>query len=321
MLTQQKSHDRPRTSQSFKSCNTLVAGKLDRTQCFRRECLQKGDHIQTPVWPAKAVVRLKSEYARGPYLVLSNPLTEAQCEGSRPSCSRCSERSLTCVYETNRISRRDEFRTRDRVHGRLIGDLRSSLNSLRVLADGDALQVLRAITESEDPLATLASVQNMHRLPPALPVQAINGAAVPDGILPFQYELMMQHPNAFPAVAPLVHVAGDLSALESSNQRMITANPSESDPRLAGVKISRWTTVQIRDTDARRLIGNYLDTDHPVIGLFDADLFLEDLSTYSHAFCSEFLVNCILFWSCVCRPKSRAVCVRQADVCTAVMQL
>jgi hypothetical protein len=242
-------------------------------------------------------------------------LTRAQCEASRPSCARCSERSLTCVYDTanSADSRRKTLQQRDRVHGRLIGDLRSSLNSLRTLSDGDALQVLRAIQESEDPLAALASLQNVHRLPQALPMQAINGATVPDGILPFQYELMMQHPNAFPAVAPLVHVAGDLSALEPSNQRMITVNPPESDPRLANAKVSRWTTVQIGDADARRLIGHFLETDHPIIGFFDADLFLEDLSTYSHDFCSEFLVTCILFWSCVCQLRIPAVCTRQTD--------
>ena len=191
----------------------------------------------------------------------------------------------------------------------MIGDLRSSLSFLRALSDEDVLQLLRAVTESEDPVASLASLPYMHRLPPALPVHAINGAAVPDGILPFQYELMMRHSKAFPAVAPLVHVAGDLSALEPSNQRMITAHASESDPRLVNAKFSRWTTIQIGDTDARQLIGNYLETDHPVIGFFDADLFLEDLSTYSHTFCSEFLVNSVLFWSCVCQLGFPAVCM------------
>lgn len=101
----------------------------------------------------------------------------------------------------------------------------------------------------------IGSLQNVRRLPPVLPMQAINVTSVPDDILPFQYELMMQHPNAFPAVAPLVHVAGDLSALEPLNQRILTVDPPESDPRLAGAKISRWTTVKIGETDARRLIG------------------------------------------------------------------
>lgn len=62
-------------------------------------------------------------------------------------------------------------------------------------------------------------------------------------------------------------------------------------------------------------------TDHPIIGLFDADLFLEDLSSYSHTFCSDFLVTCILFWSCVCQRRIPAVRVRHADIFTAVMQL
>jgi hypothetical protein len=248
-------------------------------------------------------------------------LTKAQCEASRPSCARCSGRSLTCVYETstNSRTRREEFRRQNGVQKRLIHDLRSSLNSWGALSDGDALQVLRTIRESEDPLGTLASLQNVHRLPPALPTQAINGATVPDDIFPFQYELMMQHPNAFPAVAPLVHVAGDLSALEPSNQRMITATPPESDTRLANANVSRWTTVDIGNVDARRLIGNYLETDHPIIGLFDADLFLDSLSTHSYVFCSDFLVTCILFWSCVRQLRIPAVCTRQTDVCTAVM--
>jgi hypothetical protein len=47
-------------------------------------------------------------------------------------------------------------------------------------------------------------------------------------------------------------------------------------------------------------MAHYLETDHPILGLFDADLFLDDLSTYSYIFCSEFLVNSLLFWSCVC---------------------
>lgn len=225
---------------------------------------------------------------------------------------------MTCVYDTANSNRPigQEIRRQNIVHRRLLSDLRASLNSLGALSDEDALQVIRTITGSEDPVATLASQQNMHRLPPVigslqnvrrlppvLPVQAINGNSVPDDVLPFQYELMMQHPNAFPAVAPLVHLAGDLSALQPSFQRPVKANASGSDSRLTHTGISRWTTVQIGDVEARQLIGHYLDTDHPIIGLFDADLFLDSFSTYSDTFCSEFLVNCLLFWSCVCQPR------------------
>jgi len=183
------------------------------------------------------------------------------------------------------------------------------LNSLRALSDIDALRVLRGVTESDDPLATLASLQNIHRLPPVLPTHAINGVSIPDDILPFQYELLMQHPCAYPAASPFVHLAGDISALEPSNQRVITTDTFKPDPRLANAQISRWTTVSIDDAEARQLIKHYLETDHPILGLFDADLFLEDFSTYTPRFCSEFLVNCILFWSCVCLLEPRPLCV------------
>lgn len=230
-------------------------------------------------------------------------LTNPQCEASRPSCSRCLQRSLRCVYETtvSAESRRGAFRREHGVHGRLLGDLRSSLHALRGLSDAEALQALRDVTTSEDPLSTLASLVNTHRLPATPSVYAINNAAIPDNLLPFQYELMMQHPQAYPAAAPLVHAAGDMSALEPSNRKMIAADTPQWDSRLASAQISHWTTVQVEEIEARQIIKHYLETDHPILGLFDADLFLDSLSTDSHTFCSEFLVNCILYWSCVCQ--------------------
>jgi hypothetical protein len=91
------------------------------------------------------------------------------------------------------------------------------------------------------------------------------------------------------------------------------ANASKSDLRLRKVHFSRWTTVPIEDSDARRLMAHYLETDHPILGLFDAELFLDGLSTYSHTFCSDFLVNSVLFWSCVCQSGLHAACTDHTD--------
>jgi hypothetical protein len=91
------------------------------------------------------------------------------------------------------------------------------------------------------------------------------------------------------------------------------ANASKSDLRLRKVQFRRWTTVLIEDSDARRLMAHYLETDHPILGLFDADLFLDDLSTYSHTFCSDFLVNSVLFWSCVCQSGLHVAHVDRTD--------
>lgn len=76
-------------------------------------------------------------------------------------------------------------------------------------------------------------------------------------------------------------------------------NPLRFDPRFAAVRIGRWTTVRIGDHDAARAIAHYLEVDHPVLGLFDADLFMESLGSGSQDFCSAFLVNTVLLWSCV----------------------
>jgi hypothetical protein len=39
--------------------------------------------------------------------------------------------------------------------------------------------------------------------------------------------------------------------------------------------------------------------DHPIAGLFDTDLFIEDLRSGTKRFCSSLLVVSILAWACV----------------------
>jgi hypothetical protein len=60
-----------------------------------------------------------------------------------------------------------------------------------------------------------------------------------------------------------------------------------------------WCSVAIPNDLAGRLIGFYLETDHAVLGHFDADLFVEDLVQFRSEFCSSLLVNSLLLWACV----------------------
>jgi hypothetical protein len=81
------------------------------------------------------------------------------------------------------------------------------------------------------------------------------------------------------------------------------------DSRLRNLRISRWTDVEIDDALAARCISLYLETDHPLLGYFDSDLFISDLApaqqgarddrqrAYQH--CSPLLVNALLYWACV----------------------
>lgn len=71
------------------------------------------------------------------------------------------------------------------------------------------------------------------------------------------------------------------------------------DARLRQLKISHWSPVVISDELAAQLLSLYLTTDHPLLSPFDADLFIDDLTSRTLRFCSPLLVNSVLAWACV----------------------
>lgn len=74
--------------------------------------------------------------------------------------------------------------------------------------------------------------------------------------------------------------------------------PSYCDERLHRLEISNWTSITINNDFAARVISLYLETDHPILGLFDADLFLDNLISGKLHFCSPLLVSALLCWAC-----------------------
>ena len=72
--------------------------------------------------------------------------------------------------------------------------------------------------------------------------------------------------------------------------------PTYCDARLAMLDMSMWTTVPIPNDLAAAAISLYLQTDHPLLGFFDADVFLEDLLKGRPRYCSTLLVSSLLFW-------------------------
>lgn len=73
------------------------------------------------------------------------------------------------------------------------------------------------------------------------------------------------------------------------------------DPRLKHINVLNWTEVPITNDLAARLISFYLTVDHPILGLFDADLFLGDLVAHKTDFCCPLLLSAVLCFACVCR--------------------
>ncbi|KAK6851886.1 hypothetical protein PG995_012011 [Apiospora arundinis] len=104
---------------------------------------------------------------------------------------------------------------------------------------------------------------------------------------------------------PLSNLTATLAArLSSSRQQDGTpsfgseAAPVYVDDRLHRLQIDYWTSVPISNDFAATVISTYLEVDHPFYGLFDADLFLNDLINREITFCSPFLVTTLLCQAC-----------------------
>lgn len=72
------------------------------------------------------------------------------------------------------------------------------------------------------------------------------------------------------------------------------------DPRLSSLDITHWTDVEIGNDLAAKCISLYLETDHPLLGHFHPDQFVEQLISGEQQHCSALLVNALLYWACVC---------------------
>jgi hypothetical protein len=71
------------------------------------------------------------------------------------------------------------------------------------------------------------------------------------------------------------------------------------DARLNNLNIWQWTSVPISDSLAMRTISFYLVNEHPILALFDSELFIRDLVAGEGRFCSPLLVSSVLAWCCV----------------------
>ena len=64
--------------------------------------------------------------------------------------------------------------------------------------------------------------------------------------------------------------------------------------------------MPITDNAAIQAILLYLSSEHPIIGAFDADLFVEDLISKRLRYCSHLLVSSMLCWACVSQSHSNS---------------
>jgi hypothetical protein len=219
-------------------------------------------------------------------------LTFLQCDGERPSCSTCRAKGTECSY----VSR-----------DRLISDKTNNelLEKLKTLPEIESIELLRKFRAAVTPTSLLSPMSDTkqqdpdqtpelpappsprHQPPPIL-------ASTASGI---ELELLTRYPIAYPTLPPV-----DLN-VDSLLQPPLTDSDAREDTycddRLHLLDITKWSDVKIPNDLAARIVSFYLQIDHPLLGLFDADLFLRDLIKLQHNFCSSMLVNAVLAWASV----------------------
>lgn len=93
--------------------------------------------------------------------------------------------------------------------------------------------------------------------------------------------------------------AASFRAQQSPTNRSPRWNDGLCDARLKSLRVRHWTRVPIPDEAAARVISMYLETDHPLLGMFDPDRFICDLVDQHQQSCSALVVNALLYWGCV----------------------
>ncbi|KAF2855091.1 hypothetical protein T440DRAFT_415184 [Plenodomus tracheiphilus IPT5] len=265
------------------------------------------------------------------------------CNGARPMCTACRKRDTRCTYVNQgnlemrpTILKRENTELREKLVA--FKDILVHLESMPEHIAQDTLQRLKG---GADPTTLLKTVQGqqLNLLPSA---QDTVRAMLPPIDSDCEFELLVRHPNAFPALdlselsqsagttlgspsvpwglnlPPLIHSSNVQSSntvtkfgrqdrhIERTASNISTVDTSDTianryfDPRLADLNIDFWTTVEITNLQAAEAISFYLETQHPIYGVFDAGLFVHDLISFSFEFCSPFLVSSLLAVASTC---------------------
>ncbi|OTA66428.1 hypothetical protein K449DRAFT_365412 [Hypoxylon sp. EC38] len=220
-----------------------------------------------------------------------------QCDGVRPRCSACVKKGRTfCVYS----ERRDAANSATEL-----------IELFQSLPEDRALELLRSLREKGDVISVLSEFRGT---PLAF------GRVHPN----IESELKAKYPNAYPPleqIVPSVLAASNLLKSDlsvSSNidrstatpidldsavshfrsQLPIGQEPDHFDTRLGHLRIGFWTDIGVTNEFAAQVISLYLRTDHPLLGLFDPDLFITDLINQKSGFCSRFLVHSLMYLGC-----------------------
>lgn len=245
-----------------------------------------------------------------------------QCDGKRP-CSRCIRAHTECGFRPKAEYNRAEANRLNKELSKQNSELIEIIDSLQPKPQGVQHGTLERVgfnPESSGPIEFIDELRS-------LSMGGLNHNFLKSNWTPLERELRTRHPVAYPwnslleANDSTSHMAqaavdskqsgtsrlplhlpvmlGRPEMSQGSRSMLLEHSVSFCDSRLHALDVGRWSNVQIKDAFAASAISFYLESEYPLLGCFDLDLFLDDLISGGTSFCSSLLVNSLLFRACV----------------------
>ncbi|QYS99728.1 Zn(2)-C6 fungal-type domain-containing protein [Trichoderma simmonsii] len=225
---------------------------------------------------------------------------KTRCDGQRPVCSACENTPSDCVY-------RDVSAISEESQSLLLEVIRL----MNALPDDEILDKLKSLRREGAASAVLSSLRDKAG---TLQHSDLNFEAATMSDAFQSLELGDEYPNAYPETPTLsletleeatyqqlIHTArkdSGTEVIQGTTQHEAVPELSLCDSRLAQLDIGNWTNVIISNEYAARTISLYLETDHPLLGFFEPNLFVASLTAGKTDYCSPMLVNALLYWAC-----------------------
>ncbi|KAK4216924.1 hypothetical protein QBC37DRAFT_78044 [Rhypophila decipiens] len=234
-----------------------------------------------------------------------------KCSGERPICASCGKTNAECIYvsapaetHTQALKRKyDQSQDRNSAYEELYRLLHTLPENeaygifRRIRADGDIDKTVRHIKQgclllqlSMTPDTRLRyNFPYVPDMPPTL-VSVDN---------PYLYSIFWNNPFA----AILNRSPDDLESQSNCPYSRPYHAAEFFDPRLAQVRASAWTKVDVCDELFRDLLSSYFIYEYPTYYVFQKDYFLEDMVHERRRFCTPLLVNSVLALACHCNLR------------------
>lgn len=185
------------------------------------------------------------------------------------------------------------------------------LESIRNAPEDEALSIVRRLRSTENVTAVLSSYQGRIGGVDQISPHTLTQPAISSTESGIEFGLATLHPTAQPVItlpAPSsMQYAGPTEGFmlrnATTSSRDTSLSPSKPyaycDSRLENFPVGYWTRIPIDNQLAAQAISHFLEVDHPVLGFFNADLFLHDLVERRSSFCSHLLFSSVMSLACV----------------------